>query len=68
MDNTKRLELTITALKESLAQKVVDYEGQIATIRADATMMLEESNTRIADLENQLAELRSTKEDVSEEE
>lgn len=54
MDNTRRLELTVIALKESLAQKVVAYEEQIANIRADATMMMEENGLRIAELEAEL--------------
>jgi len=66
MDNTKRLELIITALKESLAQKVTNYEEQLALIRADATMIVEENNLRIAELEKRLAELEGG--DVSEEE
>jgi len=57
MDNSKRLELIITALKESLAQKVTSYEEQLALIRADATMIVEENNLRIAELEKRLAEL-----------
>lgn len=60
--NIRKLELTIAALKESLSQKVADYEEYIANIRADATLMLEENNLRIADLERQLGET-----DVSEE-
>jgi len=54
MDNTKRLQLTVTALKQSLANKVADYEEQLATIRAEASLLIEEQSERISELEQQL--------------
>jgi len=56
MDNVKKLELTITALKQSLANKVADYEGQLAEIRAEASILLEDQGKRIVELEEQLRE------------
>lgn len=65
MDNVKKLELTITAFKQSMSQKVADYEELLASIRAEASLLIEESNTRIAQLEEELSEYRKdTKEDV----
>lgn len=66
MNDTKKLELTITALKESLGRKVVDYEEQIASIRAEATLLIEDCNMRIAHLEEELAKYKKD-EDVLEE-
>lgn len=63
MDNTKRLELTITALKQSLANKVTDYEGQLAEIRAEASILLEDQGNRIAELEEQNRELQQKLDD-----
>ncbi|QNN99148.1 hypothetical protein SEA_FAUST_45 [Streptomyces phage Faust] len=54
MDNTKRLQLTVTALKQSLANKVADYEEQLANIRAEASILLEEQGERIQELEQKL--------------
>ena len=65
MDNTKRLELTITALKQSLANKVADYEEQLASIRAEASLLLEEQANKIGELEAKLHELSEAKEDVA---
>ncbi|XAO35240.1 hypothetical protein SEA_FRANCOB_44 [Streptomyces phage Francob] len=65
MDNTKRLELTITALKQSLANKVADYEEQLASIRAEASLLLEEQANKIGELEAKLHELTEAKEDVA---
>jgi hypothetical protein len=59
MDNVKRLELTNNALKNSLAQKVADYEGQLASIRAEASILLEEQAERITELEQQVADKQS---------
>lgn len=65
MDNVKRLELTITALKQSLANKVADYEEQLASIRAEASLLLEEQANKIGELEAKLHELTEAKEDVA---
>lgn len=54
MNNTKKLELTITALKQSLAQKVANYEEELATIRAEASLLLEEQGEKIVELQSQL--------------
>lgn len=54
MDNVKRLELTVTALKQSIANKVADYEGQLAGIRAEASVLLEEQAEKIGELEQKL--------------
>lgn len=59
MDNLKRLNLTITALKQSLANKVADYEEQLATIRAEASLLIEEQSERISELEGQLSDAKS---------
>jgi hypothetical protein len=53
MDNTKRLQLTVTALKQSIANKVADYEEQLASIRAEASIIIEENSERISELEQQ---------------
>lgn len=55
MNELKKLELTNTALKQSLANKVADYEGQLASIRAEASLLLEEQGERISQLEQELA-------------
>lgn len=66
MDNERKLELTIAAFKESMSQKVADYEERIAMIRAEASLLIEENNTRIARLEEELSEFRKdSKEDVA---
>jgi len=54
MNNTKKLELTITALKQSLAAKVADYEEQLASIRAEASLLLEEQAEKITELQTQI--------------
>lgn len=58
MNNTeiKKLELKMQALKESFARKVAAYEEEIAEIRADATLMFEQMNARIAELEGKSEE------------
>lgn len=56
MDNVRRLELTITALKQSIASKVADYEEQLASLRAEASLIIEEQNQRIAEFEKADAE------------
>lgn len=61
MDNTKRLQLTITALKQSLANKVADYEEQLASIRAEASLLLEENAERINELEQKLQAFEEAK-------
>lgn len=48
-----KLTLKIQALKESFANKVAAYEDQIADIRVDSTMMYEQMNARIAELEKE---------------
>lgn len=58
MDNLKKLELTITAFKQSMSLKVADYEEQIASIRAEASLLIEENNVRIAQLEEELSVYR----------
>ncbi|QIQ62930.1 hypothetical protein SEA_MOAB_45 [Streptomyces phage Moab] len=63
MDNTKRLTLTVTALKQSLAQKVADYEEQLANIRAEASILLEEQGERIQELEQVNSELQQRLDD-----
>jgi hypothetical protein len=63
MDNNKRLELTITALKQSLANKVADYEEQLATIRAEASLLLEDQGNRISELEQQNRDLQQKLDD-----
>lgn len=63
MDNTKRLNLTVTALKQSLANKVADYEEQLATIRAEASLIIEEQSERISELEQQLNDAKQKLDD-----
>lgn len=63
MDNLKRLNLTVTALKQSLAAKVADYEEQLANIRAEASILLEENADRISELEQQVQDLRKKLDD-----
>lgn len=63
MDNTKRLQLTVTALKQSLANKVADYEEQLASIRAEASLLLEEQAEKISELEQKLSAFEGVKED-----
>ncbi|AXG66163.1 hypothetical protein SEA_ANNADREAMY_42 [Streptomyces phage Annadreamy] len=65
MNQTKKLELTITALKQSLGNKVANAEEEIASIRAEASLLLEEQaeqiakkDERIATLENELSQLK----------
>lgn len=66
MDNTKRLELTITALKQSLGKKIADAEEEIASIRAEASLLLEDNAKRIGELEQENAELKSRLEETNE--
>jgi predicted nuclease with TOPRIM domain len=70
MDNTKRLNLTITALKQSLGKKIADAEEEIATIRAEASLLLEENAERITELEQENSkkneEIESLKQKVRE--
>lgn len=63
MDNTKRLQLTVTALKQSLANKVADYEEQLASIRVEASILLEEQAERINQLEQKLSAFEEAKSD-----
>ncbi len=65
MDNVKRLELTVTALKQSLANKVASYEEELATIRAEASLLLEDNAHRISQLEQENAELKSGLEETN---
>lgn len=56
MNDTRKLELKNQSLRERLSNTVGRYEDEIADLRADATMMLEQLNARIAQLESQLGE------------
>lgn len=51
MDNNKKLNLIITALKQSLASKVAEYEEELATIRAEASLIIDNQSERISELE-----------------
>jgi hypothetical protein len=53
-DNTTKLEYKIQSLKERFARKVADYEDEIADIRADATIMFEQLNKQVQDLQKEL--------------
>jgi hypothetical protein len=64
MNELNKYKLIITALKESLAQKVADYEEQIASIRAEATMLIQEQGEKVAELESKLSEFEEN-EDVA---
>ena len=65
MNNTKKLELTITALKQSLANKVANYEEELAMIRAEASLLLEEQGQKIAELESELNDIKEKSGDVA---
>lgn len=53
-DNTTKLELKIQSLKERFAIKIADYEDEIADIRADATLMFEQLNRQVEELQKEL--------------
>lgn len=56
MNELKKTRLIITALKQSFANKVADYEEQLASIRAEASLLLEEQAEKISQLEERLNE------------
>ncbi len=53
-NNITKLELKIQSLKERFARKVADYEDEIADIRADATIMFEQLNKQVEELQKEL--------------
>ncbi|UTN92301.1 hypothetical protein SEA_STIGMA_45 [Streptomyces phage Stigma] len=56
MNEMKKLQLTNTALKQSLANKVANYEDELANIRAEASILLEEQGEKISELEQTSAD------------
>jgi hypothetical protein len=60
MEDVKKLNLKITSLSERFASKVVAYEDEIANIRIEATLLFEELNNKITELQGELDSLRET--------
>lgn len=66
MEQSKKDALKVQALTQSLAQKVVQYEEQIADFRAEASMVVETLQQQLSEAQARIAELEAEGE-VSEE-
>jgi len=67
MEQGKKDSLKVQALTQSLAQKVAQYEEQIADFRAEASMIVEELQEQLNLAQQRIAELEADGE-VSQEE
>ena len=67
MEQGKKDSLKVQALTQSLAQKVAQYEDQIADFRAEASMIVEELQEQLNLAQQRIAELEADGE-VSQEE
>jgi hypothetical protein len=66
MEQAKKDALKVQALTQSLAQKVAQYEEQIADFRAEASMVVETLQQQLSEAQARIAELEAEGE-VSEE-
>lgn len=64
MNQVKKLELTITALKQSLGNKVANAEEEIASIRAEASLLLEEQAQLLTEKEETIERLNKELEEL----
>jgi len=64
LNQIKKLELTITALKQSLGNKVANAEEEIASIRAEASLLLEEQAQQLSEKEETIERLNKELEEL----
>ena len=59
MDNTQKAELVITALQQRIGELTANYETQIALLRAEVTMLMQEKEDKQQAVADYNAELES---------